>query len=53
MVSAPYVAHSDLGVTGNRDKLRVGDQVLRITALPQLNTAPKTWQPAVVDKYDS
>jgi len=47
MVSAPYVSHLDLGVTGNRDELHIDDRVLRITALPALNTKSEEWRAAV------
>lgn len=46
MVSAPYVAQSKMGVTGGGDELRINDQVLRITALPQLQGNSKVWKPA-------
>jgi len=44
MVSAPFVAKTDLGITGNRTAMRIGDQVLRITALPGLNLKGRTWR---------
>jgi len=47
MVSPPYTAKTNLGVTGDSNKLRVNDQVLRITALPALQTRAETWKPAV------
>lgn len=47
MVSAPFVARTKLGITGGGSKLRINDQVLRITALPQLQADSKQWQPAV------
>lgn len=50
MVSAPFVASSDLGVTSNSEntQLYINDQVLRITALPKLNPNVNEWKPAVV-----
>lgn len=45
MVSPPYVARSELGVTGDADNLRVNDQVLRITALPTMQTDSRMWVP--------
>ena len=45
MVSAPYVAKTNLGVTGGGSDMRVNDQVLRITALPNLQPQSKNWQP--------
>lgn len=47
MVSAPFVAHTDLGVTGGGSDMRVHDQVLRITALPKLRTDSQHWKPAL------
>lgn len=46
IVSAPYVAKTHLGVTGNSSNIRVNDQVLRITALPTLQPDSKRWKPA-------
>ncbi|KTC87418.1 MULTISPECIES: type IV secretion system DotC family protein [Legionella] len=43
MVSPPFVSHTDLGVTGDSNELRIDDRVLRITALPLLNVNPKEW----------
>lgn len=47
MVSPPYVAHTALGVTGDKSNLRINDQVLRITALPELQTNSKRWKPVI------
>jgi len=47
MVTAPFVAKSNLGVTGNAHEMRVNDQVLRITALPGLRVDSKNWKPAI------
>lgn len=47
MISAPFVAKADLGITGGGDNLTINDSVLRITALPQLNNESKAWTPAV------
>ena len=49
MVSAPYVSHTDLGVTGDGGEIHIDDRVLRITALPALNTNSNEWR-AAVDK---
>jgi defect-in-organelle-trafficking protein DotC len=38
MVSPPFVSHTDLGVTGDSSEIHIDDRVLRITALPVLNT---------------
>ncbi|MBA2651173.1 MAG: type IV secretion system DotC family protein [Tatlockia sp.] len=47
MVSPPYVANTDLGVTGDASEIHIDDRILRITALPGLNTNPKEWIAAV------
>lgn len=48
MVSAPYVATTNLGITGDTQQMSIGDKVLRITALPELNLQGQTWRPAIV-----
>lgn len=59
MVSAPYVSHTDLGVTGDASEIHIDDQVLRITALPALNTNSQDWKAAlateqqVIEKLDA
>lgn len=56
MVSPPYVAQTDLGVTGDQGEINIDDQVLRITALPQLNPDSAGWNAVVsheaVKRYD-
>lgn len=52
MISPPYVAKTDLGVTGDGSLMRVHDQVLRITALPQLQTDSNGWNAIVVKQHD-
>lgn len=47
MVSPPYVSHTDLGVTGDTSEIHIDDRVLRITALPALNTNSQEWRAAV------
>lgn len=47
MVSAPFVAKAQLGVTGDTNQLRINDQVLRITAQSQLQTDSKKWKPVL------
>ena len=47
MVSAPFVAKAQLGVTGDATQLRIDDQVLRITSQSQLQPNPKKWQPVM------
>lgn len=49
MISKPYVAEADLGVTSNENnsQIYINDKVLRITALPQLNPNSKKWKPVL------
>lgn len=47
MVSAPFVSHTDLGVTGDGAEIRIDDRVLRITALPALNINSSEWKAAI------
>lgn len=47
MVTAPFVAQANLGVTGNANELRINDKVLRITATSELNTNSNNWRPAM------
>lgn len=53
MVSSPFVAKAQLGVTGDATHLRIGDQVLRITAQSQLQPNPKKWQPVILQNNAS
>lgn len=48
MISEPFVARTDLGVTGDGNSININDQVLRITATPQLQTDSKEWQAVLV-----
>jgi len=47
MVSAPFVAQADLGVTGDDREMRVNDRVLRITDTSRLNVDSHSWKAAV------
>lgn len=47
MVSAPYVAKADLGVTGNSNHLTIGDKILRITSPSALETNSDKWQAVI------
>lgn len=47
MVSPPFVATTNLGVTGGGSSMNVNDQVLRITALPALLPNSENWTPAI------
>lgn len=48
MVSQPFVETNKLGITGGGDSLRINDQILNITALPQLQVNPAHWHPVAV-----
>jgi defect-in-organelle-trafficking protein DotC len=50
MVSPPFVAKTNLGVTGDGSSMRINDQVLRITALPHLQTNSRKWHPLLVKR---
>lgn len=53
MVSAPFVSHTDLGVTGDASEIHIDDRVLRITALPALNVNSKEWKAALAKDEDA
>lgn len=53
MVSPPFVSHTDLGVTGDGEEIRIDDRVLRITALPALNVNSSEWRAAVEKDEDA
>lgn len=48
MISPPFVARTELGVTGNGSDMRINDQVLRIVELPQLQTNSRGWKAVVI-----
>jgi defect-in-organelle-trafficking protein DotC len=48
MISSPYVARTELGVTGDGNDMRINDQVLRIVEHPQLQTNSKNWRAVVI-----
>lgn len=50
MISPPYVARSELGITGGGQDMRINDQVLRITTLPQLIASSKNWNPVLSNR---
>ncbi len=52
MVSPPYVAQTDLGVTGDQSEINIDDQVLRIAALPQLNPDSSAWRAIVAESQE-
>ncbi len=47
MVSLPFVAQVNLGVTGGDSQMAINDRILRITTLPHLNTASNEWNALV------
>jgi defect-in-organelle-trafficking protein DotC len=49
MVSPPFVAQTDLGITGNDSDLHINDQIFRITALPKLQPKASQWKPVITD----
>lgn len=53
MISPPYVSHTDLGITGDAEEIHIDDRVLRITALPALNTNGQEWRAAVAKDEDA
>jgi defect in organelle trafficking protein DotC len=44
MVSPPYVAQMDMGITGGGSDLTVNDRILRITAFPMLQNDGQEWK---------
>jgi defect in organelle trafficking protein DotC len=48
MISAPYVARTELGITGDGEDMRINDQVLRIVEHPKLQTNSRKWQAIVI-----
>jgi defect-in-organelle-trafficking protein DotC len=47
MISAPSVGKANLGITGNKRKIRLNDQIIRITANSDLQSE-KHWDPVVI-----
>jgi defect-in-organelle-trafficking protein DotC len=50
MISPPFVARTELGITGDGTDMRVNDQVLRIVELPKLQTNSRHWNAVVVKR---
>ncbi|MFM8454923.1 MAG: type IV secretion system DotC family protein [Gammaproteobacteria bacterium] len=48
MVSPPFVASTELGVTGGGQKMTVDDKIMRITAFPMLQADQSTWKMELV-----
>ena len=51
IVSKPFVARSELGVTGDSSNIRINDQVLRITTLPALSPDSKQWKAILTNDH--
>ncbi|MBI2790816.1 MAG: type IV secretory system conjugative DNA transfer family protein [Gammaproteobacteria bacterium] len=49
MVSVPFVAQVNLGVTGGDSQMAINDRILRITTLPQFNNASSEWTALVTE----
>jgi defect-in-organelle-trafficking protein DotC len=50
MISPPFVARTELGITGDGDDMRINDQVLRIVEHPKLQTSGRGWSAVVVKR---
>ena len=49
MISAPFVSKANLGITGDTAKMRLNDQVIRITKPSELQPSKaKSWKPVIV-----
>ncbi len=46
IITAPYAATQDRGVTGGGNEMRIGDEAITITGTSQLNPRPNQWKPA-------
>ena len=53
MVSPPYVAEANLGVTGGGNNLRINDKVLRITSTSELIPDSKVWRPVLAPQKNA
>lgn len=51
MISAPFVARTELGITGDGNDMRINDQVLRIVEQPQLQTSGKRWKAVIAQGH--
>ena len=49
MVSAPFIAKADLGITGDSHQIRIDDQIIRITGNSELQPDAKKWQPVITN----
>ncbi len=48
MVSPPFVAQMDMGITGGGSDLTVNDRILRITAFPTLQNDSQSWKTEII-----
>jgi defect-in-organelle-trafficking protein DotC len=48
IVSAPYVAQMDLGITGDGHDITVNDRILRITSFPALQSDSSEWRTEII-----
>lgn len=53
MISPPFVARTELGVTGSGEDMRINDQVLRIVELPTLQTNSRHWKAIVIKNSEA
>lgn len=53
MVSAPFVARAELGVTGDKNEVRINDQVLKITSHSALQMDSAKWKPVLQNANDA
>lgn len=49
IVSAPFVAKAELGVTGDANEIRINDQVLRITSQSELQPDSSQWKAVITN----
>lgn len=47
MVSAPFIAKANLGVTGDSHQIRIDDQIVRITSNSELQPDANKWKPVI------
>jgi defect-in-organelle-trafficking protein DotC len=50
MISPPFVARTELGITGDGENMRINDQVLRIVEHPELQTNSRNWNAVVIKR---
>lgn len=54
LVTRPYLSRTDLGITGDKSKIVVGDQVVRLTKYSEMQPkASESWDPLVVTHPDN